>query len=184
MGSGSHQESTNSTSTDVRKSGGAAHRNLAAGSSEITSSSGFSKTGSTGSSVPSSSYEDADHALPFANGAHAKNASSFASSAAVHSDADSGKHTLPSNRPYAGPDRYVKTILTYATNPPANRKGNRGGGSSSSSGMSQSDRPLSFKSMAKGPEGSNRVALAANDGELLAPLYIHPRLISILQLYG
>lgn len=184
MSSGSHHESTNSTSTDARKSGTAAHRNLAAGSSGITSSSSFSKTGSTGSSAPSSSYEDADHALPFANGVHAKNSSSFASSAAVHSDSDSGKHSLPANRPYAGPDRYVKTILTYATNTPANRKGNRGGGSSGSAGISQSDRPLSFKSMAKGPEGSNRVALAANDGKLLALFNDHRCLVLAVQLYA
>lgn len=178
-GSGSNYDSTSSTSTsDARKSTGhATQRNLAAGSSGITSSSGFSKTGSSGPSAPSSSYEDADYALPFAHGTQHKNSSSFASSAAVHSDVDSGKHPLPANRPYTGPDRYVKTILTYATNPPANRKGNRGGGSSGFVGISQSDRPLSFKSMAKGPEGTNRVALAANDGELLETrMYVYQSL--------
>lgn len=170
IGGVSHHDTSSSASTDARKPGAAAQRNLAAGSSGITSSSSFSK--STVSSAPSSSYEDADHALPFANGAHVKNSSSFASSSAVHSDSDSSKHSSP-NRPYAGPDRYVKTILTYATNAPSNRKGNRGGGSSGSAGSSLNDRPLSFKSMAKGPEGSNRVALAANDGKLSAPYPWH-----------
>ena len=161
------QSSSTMSSNDARKStGNPSSRSLAAGSSAITSSSGYSKTGSLGSSAPSSSYEEVDHALPFSHGGHYKNSSSFASSAAAHSDSDSGKHPISSNRPYTGPDRYVKTLLTYSTAPPASRRGNRGGGNTGSIAMAQADRPLSLKSMAKGPEGSNRVVVAANDGKM------------------
>jgi hypothetical protein len=158
------QTSSTMSTNDARRSNPSA-RSLAAGSSGITSSSGYSKTGSFGSSAASSSFEEVDNALPFAHGGHYKNSSSFASSAPTHSDSESGKHPMPSNRPYTGPDRYVKTVLTYSTAPPSNRKGNRGGGNSGSGAMGQADRPLSLKSMAKGPEGSNRVAVAANDGK-------------------
>lgn len=37
--------------------------------------------------------------------------------------------------------------------------------------MGQSERPLSLKSMAKGPEGSNRVVVAANDGKIVKDAY-------------
>ncbi|KAJ9109702.1 hypothetical protein QFC19_001932 [Naganishia cerealis] len=140
-------------------------RNLAPGSSGITASSGFSKAGSFGSSLASFSFEDADHALPFAHPSHPKNSSSFASSTAAYSDSEGSKHPHGIHKPYAGPDRYVKTTLTYASSMPYNRKGNKAGASNGSIGSNQSDRPLSFKSMAKGPDGSNRIVLAANDGK-------------------
>lgn len=86
-----------------------------------------------------------------------------------------GIHSRSYPYAYTGPDRYVKTVLTYASHPgTSNRRGNRGGangnGSGSGGGASggsvgqAGDRPLSFKSMARGPEGSNRVVVAANDG--------------------
>lgn len=153
---------------------------LAPSSSGITTSSGFSKTGtgSFGSSSLASvslSYEDADYALPFANGStsaasHLKNSSSFTSSSAIgYSDSEGSKYHPHGihGRAYAGPDRYVKTVLTYASYMPSNRRGNRSGNGGSGAGVGggQADRPLSFKSMARGPEGSNRVVLAANDGK-------------------
>ncbi|KAJ9122571.1 hypothetical protein QFC22_002000 [Naganishia vaughanmartiniae] len=211
--SGSHSGSN--AAADGRKSMQAQSQqrtnNLAPGSSGISTSSGFSKTASFGSSSLASNtsflYQDADYALPFSH-AHVQHGSaqhyskaqsfgSFASSTgggggaeAAHSDAsDASKYPWSSYPPYgagvhggrpstntAGPDRYVRTVLTYASYQPAgSRRGNRAtAGSGGSIGSVQPDRPLSFKSMAKGPEGSNRVVLAANDGTppFLSPVHL------------